>query len=144
MPTNVKSIKRSIHDQVDNVEISCETSIYMFHGTWTDTIYFENHWWTASNHVTAISKLPLISSMGIQMSSLLLNQCHLVSHIYLTFKWKSTMNPWFSRKQSSVSLSTVEAEYIANCSTKLWRHMDLEADIRSIWPEYGHNNDSMW
>ena len=29
------------------------------------------------------------------------------------------MSSWFSRKQSSVSLSTVEAEYIADCSTKL-------------------------
>ena len=31
----------------------------------------------------------------------------------------SAMSSWFSRKQSSVSLSTVEAEYIADCSTKL-------------------------
>ena len=31
----------------------------------------------------------------------------------------SAMSSWFSRKQSSVSLSTVEAEYIADCSTML-------------------------
>ena len=31
----------------------------------------------------------------------------------------SAMSPWFSRKQSSVSLSTAEAEYIADCSAKL-------------------------
>ena len=31
----------------------------------------------------------------------------------------SAMSSWFSRKQSSVSLSTVEAKYIADCSTKL-------------------------
>ena len=31
----------------------------------------------------------------------------------------SAMSSWFSRKQSSVSLSTVEVEYIADCSTKL-------------------------
>ena len=30
-----------------------------------------------------------------------------------------TMSSWFSGKQSSVSLSTVEAEYIADCPTKL-------------------------
>ena len=29
------------------------------------------------------------------------------------------MSSWFSRKKSSVSLSTAEAEYIADCSTKL-------------------------
>ena len=29
----------------------------------------------------------------------------------------SAMISWFSRKQSSVALSTVEAEYIAACST---------------------------
>ena len=33
--------------------------------------------------------------------------------------FRSTMSSWFSRKQSSVSLSTVEVEYIADCSTKL-------------------------
>ena len=32
---------------------------------------------------------------------------------------RSAMSSWFSRKQSSVSLSSVEAEYIADCSTKL-------------------------
>ena len=31
----------------------------------------------------------------------------------------STMSSWFSRKQSSVSLSSVEAEYISDCSTML-------------------------
>ena len=41
----------------------------------------------------------------------------------------SAMSSWFSRKQSSVSLSTIEAEYIADCSAKLWSHMDSEADI---------------
>ena len=35
------------------------------------------------------------------------------------FCLRSAMSSWFSRKQSSVSLSMVEAEYIANCSTKL-------------------------
>src|SRR5712691_10456114 len=35
------------------------------------------------------------------------------------FCLRSAMSSWFSRKQSSVSLSTVEAEYIADCSTKL-------------------------
>ena len=29
------------------------------------------------------------------------------------------MSSWFSRKQSSVSLSTIEVEYIADCSTML-------------------------
>ena len=32
---------------------------------------------------------------------------------------RSVMSSWFSKKQSSVSLSTVEVEYIADCSTKL-------------------------
>ena len=32
---------------------------------------------------------------------------------------KYAMSSWFSRKQSSVSLSSVEAEYIADCSTML-------------------------
>ena len=31
----------------------------------------------------------------------------------------SAMSSWFSRKQSSVSLSMTEAEYIADCSAKL-------------------------
>ena len=31
----------------------------------------------------------------------------------------SAMSSWFSRKQSSVSRSTVEAKYIADCSAKL-------------------------
>ena len=35
------------------------------------------------------------------------------------FCLRSAMSSWFSRKQSSVSLSTVEAEYIEDCSTKL-------------------------
>ena len=62
----------------------------------------------------------------------------------LCFCLMSFMSSWFSKKQSSVSLSTVEAEYIADCSTKLWSHMASEDDIRSLWPEEGHNNDSMW
>ena len=33
------------------------------------------------------------------------------------FCFRYAMSSWFSRKQSSVSLSTVEAEYIADCST---------------------------
>ena len=37
----------------------------------------------------------------------------------ICFCLKSAMSSWFSRKQSSVSLSTVEAEYIADYSTKL-------------------------
>ena len=56
----------------------------------------------------------------------------------------SAMISWFSRKQSNVSLSMAEVEYIADCSSKLWSHMDLEADIRSLWLEDGHYNDSMW
>ena len=32
---------------------------------------------------------------------------------------RSTMSSWFSMKQSSVSLSLVEADYIADCSTML-------------------------
>ena len=55
------------------------------------------------------------------------------------FCLRSSMSSWFSKKQSSVSLSTVEAEYIVDCSTKLWSHMASEADIRSLWPEYGHS-----
>ena len=31
----------------------------------------------------------------------------------------SAMSSWFSRKQSSVSLRTTKAEYIADCSAKL-------------------------
>ena len=31
----------------------------------------------------------------------------------------SAMSSWFSRKQSSVSRSTAEAKYIADCSAKL-------------------------
>ena len=31
----------------------------------------------------------------------------------------SAMISWFSRKQSSVALSSAEVEYIADCSTKL-------------------------
>ena len=35
------------------------------------------------------------------------------------FRLGFAMNSWFSRKQSSVSPSTTEAEYIADCSAKL-------------------------
>ena len=56
----------------------------------------------------------------------------------------STMISWFSRKQSSVALSIAEVEYIADCSAKLWSHMASKADIRSLWPEDGYYNDSMW
>ena len=35
------------------------------------------------------------------------------------FCLRSAMSSWFSRKQSSVSLSTAEAEYIVDCSAKL-------------------------
>ena len=41
------------------------------------------------------------------------------AHQVYAFVLRSAMSSWFSRKQSSVSLSTVEAEYIADCSTKL-------------------------
>ena len=44
----------------------------------------------------------------------------------------STMSSWFSRKQSNVSLSTAEADYIADCFAKLGSHMDLEADVKSL------------
>ena len=60
------------------------------------------------------------------------------------FCLRSVMSSWFSRKQSSVSCSMAEAEYIADCSAKLWSHMASEDDIRSLWPEDGHYNDSMW
>ena len=56
----------------------------------------------------------------------------------------SAMSSWFSRKQSTVSLRTTKAEYIADCSAKLWSHMASEADIRSPWPEDGYYIDSMW
>ena len=42
----------------------------------------------------------------------------------------SAMSSWFSRKQSSVSHSMVEVEYIADCSTKLWSHMASKFDFR--------------
>ena len=38
----------------------------------------------------------------------------------------------------------LEWQYIADSSTKLWSHMASEADIRSLWLEYGHYNDSIW
>ena len=41
------------------------------------------------------------------------------STLGICFCLKSAMSSWFSRNQSSVSLSTVEAEYIADCSNKL-------------------------
>ena len=53
----------------------------------------------------------------------------------------SAMSSWFSRKQSSVALSTVEAEYIVACSVSceaiwLWKLMlglfDLEMDTTVI------------
>ena len=47
----------------------------------------------------------------------------------------SAMSSCFSRKQSSVSRSTAEAKYIADCSAKLWSHMALKVDIRSLWLE---------
>ena len=56
----------------------------------------------------------------------------------------SAMSLWFSRKQSNVSHSMAEATYIANCSAKLWSHMALEDDIRSLWTEDGYYIDSMW
>ena len=37
----------------------------------------------------------------------------------ICFCLRSAMSSWFSRKQSSVSLSSVEADYIADCSTML-------------------------
>ena len=37
----------------------------------------------------------------------------------ICFCLRSAMSSWFSRKKSSVSLSTTEAEYIADCYTKL-------------------------
>ena len=45
----------------------------------------------------------------------------------ICFCLRSAMSSWFSRKQSSVSLSMVEAEYVADCST-----MASEADIRFL------------
>jgi hypothetical protein len=66
--------------------------------------------------------------------------------------WKSTsgccfslgsgMISWFNRKQSSVALSTAEAEYIAACSASseavwLWKLLagvfDLELEVTCIW-----------
>ena len=53
----------------------------------------------------------------------------------------STMISWFSEKQSSVSLSTTEVEYIASCSTSceaIWlrklmsRLFDMELDTTMI------------
>ena len=41
------------------------------------------------------------------------------AHQVDAFVWGSAMSSWFSRKQSSVSRSMAEAEYIADCSTKL-------------------------
>ena len=35
------------------------------------------------------------------------------------FCLRSAMSSWFRRKQSSVCLSTIEVEYIVDCSTKL-------------------------
>jgi hypothetical protein len=52
------------------------------------------------------------------------------------------MISWFSRKQTSVVLSTTEAEYIATCSTcseVVWfqkllaRLFDLELEVTCIW-----------
>jgi hypothetical protein len=52
------------------------------------------------------------------------------------------MISWFSRKQTSVALSMVEAEYIATCSTSneamwLWKLLaglfDLELEATCIW-----------
>ena len=37
----------------------------------------------------------------------------------ICFCLRSAMSSWFSKKQSSVSRSMAEAEYIADCSTKL-------------------------
>ena len=54
------------------------------------------------------------------------------------------MSSWFSKEQSSVSLRTTEVEYIAARSVKSWSHMASEYDIRSLWPEDGYYNDSMW
>ena len=54
----------------------------------------------------------------------------------------SAMSSWFSRKQSSVSRSMAEAEYIVDCSAKLWSHMDSKADIRSLWTEDGYYFDN--
>ena len=56
----------------------------------------------------------------------------------------SAMSSWFSRKQSNVSRSMVEARYIVDGSVKLWIHMASEADIWSLWTKYGYYNDSMW
>ena len=41
------------------------------------------------------------------------------STLGICFCLGSAMSPWFSRKQSSVSRSMAEVEYIADCSTKL-------------------------
>jgi hypothetical protein len=52
------------------------------------------------------------------------------------------MISWFSRKQSSVALSTVEAKYIAACSASseaVWHRkllvgvFDLELEVTCIW-----------
>jgi hypothetical protein len=57
------------------------------------------------------------------------------------FSLGSTMNSWKSRKQSSIALSTVEAEYISACSTSceaIWLRklltglFDLEMEATTI------------
>ena len=55
----------------------------------------------------------------------------------------SAMISWFSRKQCSVALSTVEAEYIAACSASCEAIWLSEVDVRFIQPGVGYYHDSM-
>jgi hypothetical protein len=58
------------------------------------------------------------------------------------FSMESSMISWFNRKQTSVALSTAEAEYIATCSTSseaMWLRkllailFDIKLEATCIW-----------
>ena len=53
------------------------------------------------------------------------------------------MISWFSRKQFNVSLSVVEAEYIASCSASCEAIWLSKVDFRSILPIFGYHGDYM-
>ena len=56
----------------------------------------------------------------------------------------SAMISWFSKKQFSLALSLVEAEYIASCSAIFEAICRSKVDVRSIWPRDGYHDNSMW